>query len=29
MIQKGVIKLEVKEIKLGSDSKPNVLVNWK
>jgi rare lipoprotein A len=27
MIQKGVIKLEVKEIKLGSDSKPNVLVN--
>jgi rare lipoprotein A len=27
MIQKGVIKLEVEEIKLGSDSKPNVLVN--
>jgi rare lipoprotein A len=27
MIQKGVIRLEVEEIKLGSDSKPNVLVN--
>jgi rare lipoprotein A len=27
MIQKGVARLEVEEIKLGSDSKPNVLVN--
>ena len=27
MIQKGVASLEVEEIKLGSDSKPNVLVN--
>jgi len=27
MIQNGVAKLEVEEIKLGSDSKPNVLVN--
>ena len=27
MIQNGVARLEVEEIKLGSDSKPNVLVN--
>jgi len=27
MIQKGVARLEVEEIRLGSDSKPNVLVN--
>jgi rare lipoprotein A len=27
MIQKGVIRLKVEEVKLGSDSKPNVLVN--
>lgn len=27
MIQKGVARLEVEEIKLGSDNKPNVFVN--
>jgi rare lipoprotein A len=27
MIQKGVARLEVEEIKLGTDSKPNVFVN--
>jgi rare lipoprotein A len=27
MIEKGVVRLSVEEIKLGSDNKPNVLVN--
>ena len=29
MIHRGVVRLDVEEIKLGLDSKPNVLVNWK